>query len=248
MKTLTLKFTPSTIAIVILSLVIVSMLALWQPWNGSKVERTITTTGQGEVKGVPDEFIFSPYFQRTGSDSAKLKDELGVFGAKLQTELIKLGVDKDDITLSANSYEKPSIEPYAPDSKPTTSSDEDTVTLSVSIKVPSEKLAQKVQDYLATTDADGQLTAYPNFSKQKREQLEDQARDKATKNAREKAERSAKNLGGSIGKVVTVKDSGGSSVYPTMSIAEDSGSRSSLPVTPGQDEVSISVEVVFELR
>lgn len=243
---LTFSINPLTI-IIILLVVIVGMFAMWRPWEG-KINRTITITGQAEVKGTPDEFTFSPYFQRTGSDSAKLKTELDTFGTKLLADLVKLGVGKDDVTLNSNSYDKQSTEPVAPDGKPTANS-ENTVTLSVSIKVPNKELAQKVQDYLSTTDAEGQLTSMPNFSKETRQKLEDEAREKAAKNAREKAERTAKNLGGSVGKVVTIKDSGSSSpVYPMMGIAEDSSTRSSLPVTPGQDTISLSVEVVFELR
>lgn len=247
-----LTFSINPLFIIIgLVIVIIAMLALWRPWEGSRTERTVTVTGQGEIKGVPDEFTFSPTFQRIGTDTAKQKAELDAFGTKLLADVTKLGVNKDDVTINSSSYDQPTaaIEPSYPGGKPT-SSGQNTVVLSVTIKTPTKELAQKVQDYLATTDAEGQITSQPNFSKTKRQQLEDQARDKATKDAREKADRTAKNLGGSVGKVITIKDSAGSSVYPLYSgAAEDvASSRSSLPVTPGRETVGLSVQVVFELR
>jgi uncharacterized protein len=246
---LTFSINPLIIIIVLL-LVILGMLGMWRPWEGSKAQRTITVTGTAEIEATPDEFTFAPYFQRTGSDTSALKTELNTFGDKLQTELKKLGVYDRDITLNSNSYEQPSIEPAMPNSQPV-SSDQNTVTLSVSIKASTKTLAQKVQDYLATTDAKGQLTASANFSQTKSRQLEDQARDKATQDARDKADRTAKNLGGSVGKVISVKDSPNQSiVYPLAAsgAAVDSTTKSSLPVTPGTDKVNFSVEAVFELR
>lgn len=248
---LNLSINPLVI-IVILIVIIVGMLALWRPWEGSKTERTITSTGQAEAEGTPDEFLFSPHFQRKGSDTAKLKTELDTFGTKLLEEVIKLGVNKDAVTLNSSSYDQSStqsIEPSIAPDKPT-SSEQGNVTLSVNIKAHTKDVAQKVQNYLATTDAEGQITPTASFSKQTRQKLEDQARDKATKDAREKAERTAKSLGASVGKVVKVKDSSNGAVYPLYGIAEDGSSttRSSLPITPGKDRVSLSVEVIFELR
>ena len=154
----------------------------------------------------------------------------------------------NNITLNSNSYGQTSA---AMPGGQSGSTEENTVTLAVTVKAPTKDLAQKIQDYLATTDAKGQLTAQPSLSKQKSLQVENQARDAATKDARGKADSTAKNLGGSVGKVISVKDAPSSSpVYP-MAIAGgvgDSMSKASLPVTPGEDKVDFNVEVVFELR
>src|SRR5690606_39059543 len=152
----------------------------------------------------------------------------------------------DSVTLNVNSYDiglRPSdtIEP---------SSNDSTVNLTTTIKAPSKEVAQKVQNYLATTDAKGQLTSQPSFSQTKRHELENQARDKAIKDAKEKAERTASNLSAKLGKVKQVKESQNQGIsYPA--IAEDTkqgAGTSSLPVTPGTQPVSASVEVIFELQ
>lgn len=245
---LTISINPF-IVIIALFIIILGMLGLWRPWEAGTPSRTITTTGQGSVDATPDEYVFAPYFQRTGADTAALKAELDAFGNKLLSDLVKLGVSKDSITLSSNSYDAPATdaaEPTQPELNRT--KQPSTVTLYVTIKAANQELAQKIQDHLATTDAQGQLTASSGFSKQKNDQLEATAREKAIKNAREKAEKTAKDLQTTIGKVVSVKESATQSpVYP---MAADNAERSSnsLPVTPGKSAVTASVEVVFELQ
>jgi len=223
-----------------LVLIILAMFALWRPWEGNS-ERKITITGEASVEATPDEFVFYPRYERSGADTQALKAELATFGTQLQTKLKELGVKEDDITLDSSSYDYGIAKPEG-DSTPT-------VTLSVTITTPTRELAQKVQDYLATTDAKGQLTAQAQFSDAKRRELENQARDKAIEDARGKADRTARNLDARLGKVVEVKDQQGFGIEPfARDQAASSQGSSSLPVTPGKDTVTFTVEVVFELR
>lgn len=240
---LTVSIHPVAI-IILLALVIIGMFALWRPWEGTKTQRTITVTGTAEISATPDEFIFSPYFKRTGSDTAKLKSDLDTFGMQLQSKLEALGVPSGNITLMSSNYGQSTA--IAPGGT-TADNGQSTITLMATIKTSTEELAQKVQDYLATTDAEGQTTSQASFSKQKSQQLEDQARDAAAKDARSKADRTAKDLGGSVGKVISVKDSPvPSPIYPMTAISGNA--QASLPVTPGQNKVDFNVEAVFELR
>ncbi len=251
MKALTLTFDRKTIIIAILLVTVGVMTFVWRPWEGSRATRTITVIGEADVKATPDEFLFTPYYERTGSDAAKLKTELDTFGNKLLDDVVKLGITKDNITLTSTSYGQASdggtaaTEPAMPGGK----SVQPTATLSVTITAPSKELAQKIQNYLGSTDAKGQLTAQAVFSKEKRKELENQARDKATDDAKTKASETAAKLGVSVGKVKEVKDSVRSgSIFPmnASGVAEDS--KSSLPVTPGRDSVSVNLEIVFELK
>lgn len=238
------------LVIAILFAIIIGMIAMWRPWESTKIERKITINGSATVESTPDEFSFSPYFERTGTNASALKNELNTFGAKLIDEVVKLGVKKDDITLNSSGYGRPEIAPVAPDGGASNNDDgKQTITLSVSIKAPTKEIAQKVQDYLAKTDAKGSLTSQPIFSQTKRQNLEDEARDKAIEDARTKAERSAKHLSVTVGKVIEVKEAGGM-VYPLYAkgATEADTSISSLPVTPGSDSVSSNVEVIFEIK
>ncbi|HEX5744415.1 MAG TPA: SIMPL domain-containing protein, partial [Candidatus Saccharimonadales bacterium] len=130
-----------------------------------------------------------------------------------------------------------------------------TYTLNLSITVDDAKVAQKVQDYLLTTDPRGTLSPRVSFSKAKKEQLQDQVRTKAEKNARFKADQSAKNLGFKVDEVKSVKDGNLGSVSPYYGYGINQGSvlsaRESAPhldLQPGQNDLSYSVKVVFYIR
>ncbi len=233
------------IIIIILIVVILGMLAMWRPWEATHPDRIVTTTGQAEVSAEPDEFTFTPYFERKGSDTAKSKAELETYGKKLLEDLTKLGVTKENITMNVNAYDI-GLRPTGAEPN----SNESSVNLTTTIKVTSKDMAQKVQDYLSKTDAKGQVTSQPGFSQAKRSELENQARDKAIKDAKSKAERTASNLNAKLGKVKQVKESQNQGIaYPA--IAEDlkqSIGTTGLPVTPGNQPVTASVEVIFELQ
>jgi uncharacterized protein YggE len=228
--------------------VVISMLAVWRPWEGSET-RKITVSGQATVKAVPDEFVFYPSFSRTASDAETAKSELNTFGQKLLNEVKALGVPEEKIKLDSSSYDY-----YYPVDKPQ-QTDEQTVTLQVTITVDNKELAQKVQDYLASTDAKGQLTAQASFSTEKQKTLEAEARQKAIEDAKSKADQTAANLNSRLGNVLEISDGTGfggcyGAICPMMGAAEDSAksSRSSLPVTPGENELNFTVQVIFALR
>ena len=65
MQTFTIKV-DFRILSAILGLIILVMLALWQPWLGlGQSNRTISVTGQGTLLIEPDQFVFNPTYQKT---------------------------------------------------------------------------------------------------------------------------------------------------------------------------------------
>lgn len=230
-----------------LALVIVGMLAVWQPWiAGEKTERKVTLSGEATVKAIPDEFVFQPYFERTGVAENALKQELNTYGDKLLTDLKNLGVAEKDVTLESDAYRSLQPEPVPTSNTGTT---QQTVTLRTTIRVVNKDLAQKVQNYLAGTDAKGQLTAQPSFSEAKRKELENQARSKAITDAKNKAAQAAKNLDAKLGKVLEITDTAGEgTIRPLDNQGTTSSADKALPVTPGQQQVTVAVQVAFELR
>lgn len=241
------------IVCIILLLIIAGMLAAWRPWQQTTTAATrkVTITGEATVKSTPDEFVFNPSFDRTGTDLTSMKNDLNSFGTKLQADLLKLGVAKSDITLDSSSYDS-----YGLDYSSNTSQ---TITLQATITVPNQTLAQKVQDYLAGTDAKGQLTAQPQFSTAKQKSLQNTARLQAVADARSKAEQTAANAGAKLGKVIEINDQtngisggcgGGRGYMCPLSVTAGTNadtSTASLPVTAGTNEVTSSVQVVFAL-
>ena len=231
--------------VVVLLAIIAGMLFAWKPW-ASGAQRTIDITGQASVKGEPDSYIFSPTYQKKGTDRATIQNELQTQISGVVTQLKELGVAEKDITLQSSTYDN-----YYNDGTSEVSSNSLTVT------VENKDIVQKVQDYLVTTNPYGQTTPYPSFTEAKRKELESQARTEAIKDAKVKAEKTANELGLKIGRVVAINDSGFGGGYPQPYATTkggvsfesvDGGGNASLPVLSGQQEVSSSVQVTYEMK
>jgi uncharacterized protein YggE len=230
----------------IILLVAILGLSLWsQPWNtrSSSTTRKITVSGQSTIEAEPDEFVFSPYFQQSGTDSEALKNSLNEKANSAVAKLMELGVEEKDIKLDSSSYD---YWYYQKD-------EEGTLTISLQVTVNNKDKAQEVQDYFQTLDMVGQLSPRAVFSKDKQKELDAHAVEEATSEARAKAEAQAKLLGAKVGKVIEVNQ-GYDSVFP---IAYDSISSleagaedvsSSIPVLPGQNDYTQTVTVVYELQ
>lgn len=240
-KHIFLKITGERILIAILLLVIVLLVVIWRPWIVSTDNnRTISVTGTGSVSSAPDEFQFYPTYQDSGTDKQKTLTAVNTKVTTVMNELEKLGVSKDDITLSENVFNA-----YWVDNQ------NNTVSVSLYVVVKDKDLAQKVQDYLLTTTPYGQMTPQPTFSKDKYKTLSADARNEALKDAKTKAESSASELGSKVGKVITVSDESDMGVVPMYSVAESSDSstvKTTLPISPGKQEVTSTVKVVYELK
>jgi uncharacterized protein len=230
----------------VLLTVVVGMLAVWQPWSAS-AKRTISVSGESTVKAEPDQYVFSPMYQKKGTDRTAIQTELTSTINTVVAKLKEIGVAEADITLMSSTYDNF----YNDGTNEITSN-------SLTVTVASKDLSQKVQDYLLTTSPQGQVSPMPSFSTSKRKMLEPEARSKAVDDAHTKAVQMAKDLGARLGKIVSISDQ--TSGYPmpmysvmdsakTMSVVGEAGTAvSSMPVLGGRQEISGSVQVVYELR
>lgn len=244
-KKLTIKL-DLRIVCALLLLVIAGMLAIWQPWETSaKDNRKITINGSSTIKAEPDQYMFNPYYEKdTTVEATALNDQI-------VKKLKELGVKDSQIKNNASRYGSNEIYYMAP------VNGKEKTTLNLTITVDNKELAQKVQDYLLTTNPKGSVTPYPSFSTAKQKELEGKARDEAITDARARADKTANGLGAKIGKVLEVSEGAGGG-YPYPLIGVDSGSSGggtsgiepdkSISIQPGEDEYTYTVSVVFELR
>jgi len=242
-QSITIKLNAWIICAVLLIANLVTI-GIWRPWEGTGTsDRTIVITGSTTIEAAPDQFVFSPYYQKEGTDKTVVNKEL----SDLSTTIVADSAIKTDV----NSYEY-SYYYGGPDGQATTA-------LYITVTIKNKELAQKVQDYLVTTLPSGSVTPQILFSVEKQKVLETQARDAALANAKAKADSSATQLGARVGKVIKVSDmtSGGITTLPWMMNAEkgfagDSvsspSSTSSYTIQPGLNEYSFSVEVTYELN
>ena len=241
-KTLQVKLDNKLIAIVVLVIALLTTIGLWHPWSPSAASqnRTMTITGEATVSDTPDEFIFYPTYQETGTDRQATIDKVSAKVNTVIAEIKKLGVSEDSITLSANAY----TAYWQPNS-------ENSISVTVTVKVDNKTLAQKVQDYIITTTPSGQITSWPTFSDAKLKTLQANARTEALKDARSKADKTVGELGAALGKVISVSDNNYGGIIPMMGVAEASDSvttKTSLPISTGKQDVTVTIQVTYELR
>lgn len=233
--------------IALLAAVIVIMLAVWQPWQPryDRDARTVSATGDATIKAVPDEYAFYPVYTLKNSDKATAIAESSKKSDEVVQKLKELGVADSKIKTSVNGYQ----DMYMANQ----SSGDYVYTVSLTVTLSDKTLAQKVQDYLVSTGPEGGVSPQPTFSESKRKQLESVARGDASKDARKKAEQLANTLGGRIGDIKTITDSGGFGGVPipmmdssVKSVAPSGGP--TLTLQPGENELTYSVSVEYYLR
>ncbi|HEX9828602.1 MAG TPA: SIMPL domain-containing protein, partial [Bacteroidota bacterium] len=87
------------------------------------------------------------------------------------------------------------------------------------------------------------------YESSKRRELEYEALARAAEDARVKAELLARQLGATLGRVMTVSESGVNYPSPIVPMRMKSEMSSmDVPVMAGEMEISASVEIVFELK
>ena len=233
--------------VVLLLAVIVLLIGLWRPWQGSGASaRRITVSGSSTIKATPDEYTFNPSWEFKGSDKTATLKEVTDKSNAVVAEVKKLGVADKDIKTNTGGWGGY----YYYDS----TMNLHTYTLNVTITVEDRELSQKVQDYLTTTEPTGQVSPSATFSTALKKKLEQQGRTAATKDARAKADEMAHNLGFKVGKVVTIADNGTDGGISTM-LSQGSGldagvktATATLAVQPGQNDLTYTVQVVYAIR
>ncbi|NBX98510.1 DUF541 domain-containing protein [bacterium] len=229
-----------------LFVVVIALLALWRPWVSQTTQRKVSVTGQATIKSTPDEYTLYPYFEYANADRTKANTELVTQSTAISTKLKELGVKDEQIKSNTSGYDKYTY------SAPVDNSS-NTLTLSYTIALTDKDIAQKVQDYMLSLKAKGQISPQASFSQKKQKELQAQAREQAINDAKQNADVTAKQLNTKVGKVITVQDglAGGPTPF-AVSVANDakldSGTMSSLPIQVGQDEYTYSVSVEYELK
>ncbi len=230
----------------VLAIAVIAMLMTWMPWkSAAKSDEVIKVTGEAVLKAEPDQYVFYPIYQYRNTDKSAAQDQAAAKGKEVSAKLRDLGVTDSQIKLSVDGYQN---QPF-----PEKATDEYVYSAQLNITVGSKDMAQKIQDYISTTGAEGSITPQGSFSDGKRKELESQARDEATKDARRKADQSAGSLGFKLGRVKSVEDGAGFD-GPIQIDARagiemgDKALNTSLSVLPGENELRYAVTVIYFVR
>lgn len=205
--------------------------------NGS---RQITVIGTGEVKVTPDTATVQIGVQTDGASSQEALEANNTRIAAVIAKLKELGIDEKDIQTSGlNIFPR-----YSEDGSNITGYQVSN-TLSVTIR----NLAQ-AGDLLDSVVKAGANQVYGiSLSVADASSFEAQAREEALKAAKQKAEQLAQASGGSVGQVLVVTETIGSlPVLPVAYAADMAAGNAKLAVQPGEQTISLQVQVTYELR
>lgn len=238
----------SRVIILGIFVILVGGLGFWRPWLSTPA-KTIDVTGEGIVKALPDEYVFSPTYQEGGDTSLQATEKVTVKGNEVVAKLKELGVSSDDISTSVSAYQN-----YNPGSINGTYIG----TFVISASVPDQVLAEKVTTYVATTGATNTVTPQASFKEETKTKLELEARQKALDQAKLKAEQTASAMGVRLGKVFRIYDTSGYPQPYPLPYAYTEGDKgsavdtsSSSPISSdttlqtGKQEIRFSVSVTY---
>jgi len=190
----------------------------WKPWV--RTQRTISVTGIGTIHAQPDRYTFTPLYEKQGTSSEEATKAATDAGSAVVAKLKEIGVPSDGITNQISAY--PSYGgpiPYDASGKPLPEGTY-AATYSLTVQVSDKTLSDKVAAYLITTGATGNSYPSVDFAPDTRSKLDLQGRQKALADAKAKADQTAKELGLTLGKVVTVSESTSDQLpYPTFAQA-----------------------------
>lgn len=220
---------------IVLAVALVGLTVYTKPWETNTANpRTITIKGEATIKRAPDSFVFNPTYEAASQEAITAKTN------EVVTKVKELGLGDAGIQTQVSNYDK-----YNNSGAPT---GEKVYSVYVTLSVEDKDLAQKIQDYLITTGATGQITPSSGFTKATQKTLRDEATNLAVQDARTRADSTAENLDTKVVKVIKVTEpeqfDGGYPIYSTMEYSKDTG----LPINAGESEFNYTVEVEFEIR
>ena len=203
---------------------------------------TVTASGAGTTQAVPDTAEMS-FGVTTLSANAKLAlDEAAKSAAQIASALKKQGIADEDIQTQDVSVYPQTVDQ---DGKQVITG----YQASLSVRVKVRDIAKLGEVISAANAAGANDISGPTFTIDDPAPARAKAIDEAVADARKSAEAMAKAAGKSVGDVLSMSSSDvGMVPGPMFSTSDMAGAAKSVPIEPGQLDVSASVVVVFELK
>ncbi len=239
----------------LLAIALIGVLLIWKPWDTGP-KRTIDITGQATVKAAPDQFTFSPTYEKSAKTNQDAIGEVSKVGNEVVNKLKELGVEEKQITTNVSANPTYSAEPLSSEESikiaPVPPTNQGSIAYyNIVVTIQSQELAQKITDYLVTTPAQYGITPMSTFSTETQKKLEREARGKALESVKAQAESDAAKLGMRLGKVVSVKDAASPFSGPIpleRTLDATTSSKASPIVLTGEQEVTFVVTVTYEIK
>jgi len=231
----------------IVILVIALSVFYFKPWQ-TKPSETISVTAEGKADATPNVAQITATVESRNSnlDAARAQNEKKV--TEIINRLKEIGVDEKDIQtqqISGSPSYEIQTQIYPPLPRPNTN----VFSTSLEITIRNFDLADEVLQVLTQNGATNLYGPNLTLDETAQETAKSQARQQAVESARKKAEELAKLSQRKLGKTTNITEQG-EPIYPTPIFAQsesDLKQRAS-QITPGQNEVVVSLSVEFELK
>jgi len=203
---------------------------------------TVTASGAGTTQAVPDTAEMS-FGVTTLSANAKLAlDEAAKSAAQIASALKKQGIADEDIQTQDVSVYPQTVDQ---DGKQVITG----YQASLSVRVKVRDIAKLGEVISAANAAGANDISGPTFTIDDPAPARAKAIDEAVADARKSAEAMAKAAGKSVGEVLSMSSSDvGLVPGPMFSTSDMAGAAKSVPIEPGQLDITANVVVVFELK
>lgn len=213
--------------------------------NVPAAPRTITVVGEGKVRVKPDIAQASIGVEVINGDVKQASADATATMEKLLEALKAQGVAENDIQTS---YFNVWVErPYSPDGTPSTDA---LYHVSNTVNVTIRDLSKVATTLGAAIEAGANTVNSVNFSVADPSELEIQARQQAIEKAQAKAQELAGLNNVTLGEVVSVSEMapGAIPLYDAASYAQGVGGGGVGPISPGEVEVSVQLEVAYAIQ
>lgn len=234
----------ATVTLLLVSVFIVVSVVKSFKSSNDVAQNTITVDGDSEVFATPDIASISFGASSTNKDLSTAQVEVEKNSSAAIDAVKNLGVDAKDIQTTY--YNANPQYDYNAKDRPLIGYQ---VNQTTTVKIRDLSKVSMILGAIGTakvSDISG-----PNFDIENKDALQEQAREEAIKKAKEKAEVLAKDLGVSLGKIVSYNDnnnSGGPIMYAKATMAMDSVSEVAPTIETGQNRIYSSVTIVYKIK
>ncbi len=255
----------------LISLGLLALAAIFFLWRGNvKTEtRVFNVQGVGEVLSVPTKGTINATFKQEGKTQKEANDLLATNLQDANKEFDILKIDKKDIKTTSTQltpkyeycYNYPDKNTW-PDYCKSNPSSEKIVgyisSQSITFSLENKDILEKLVGVLAGLRAKDVYGPNWELNKVDEENAKNEARKIAVAEAKKKAEIIASALGQSLGKVVSYNENFGGGGYPVLyakaemlsarNQVADQAAGAPIPVSQGENKVTVNVDVQYELR
>ncbi len=200
--------------------------------------RQVTVVGSGQVQGTPDTLTANVSIEFTAPDVTAAMNQTSERQQALINALVTAGVHRKDIRTA-----QVRLQPqYGPESSAIVGY---RASNSIDVKIRNLDAASNTLALIVSTGGDATRINSVNYSIDDDSQLVKDARARAFQDAKERAQQYAQLSGLTLGKVTSISESAGAT--PPTPIPLTRAAAAPVPLEPGQQTVSFSVTVVWEL-